>query len=261
MRSSGYIQLRAALDGSFEYEIAAARGNVVNALGLAMEELADELVAKLRYDFISSGLRRGERLSRAAWRRNLYGAGKSLEPAAWVFSKLPVIVQALENGQTIRARGGKGLLIPNPAVWPAGRVVLRKGQTATMGGLWNIAVARFGNLRVIKRPGRTTLVVAEVRESAARPGAFRKASATAQRRSMEGKASGLVTVVVFVIAREAKQPKLLRGEVIRARALASAPHRMDQLFLKYFATVGTGQRQLTGPVFRRQTGGFGAIIR
>lgn len=257
MRGAGYIQLRASLDGSFEHEIAAARGNIVTAMGLGMEELADELVSKLRQDFISSELNRAERLSRGAWRRSeIYGKGLSMEPAALVFSKLPVIVQAFENGQTIRARGGKGLLIPNPDVWPAGRVVLPK-RSSNMRGLWDIATARFGELRVVKRPGKTTLVVAEARASAARAGTFRKASASALRRAGEGKASGLATIIVFVIAREAKQPKLLRGEVIRARALANAPRRMDQLFLKYFATVGTGQRQLTGPAPSPRTiGGF-----
>lgn len=259
--NAGYIQLRAALDGSFEYEIARARGNVVTAMGLAMEELSDELVGKLRHDFTTSGLRRAQRLSGAAWRRKLYGVGKSLEPAAWVFSRLPLIVQAFENGQVIRSRQGKGLLIPNPAVWPAGRVQAGRGRL-TGGSLWQIATARFGELRVIKRPGRTTLVVAEVRESAAKPGTFRKASATAQRRAAAGKASGLATVVVFVIAREAKQPRLLRGDVIRARALRDAPRRMDALFLKYFATVGTGQAQLTGPPVREPViGGWGPVSR
>jgi hypothetical protein len=255
---ANYVQLRAALDGSFEYEIAAARGNVINAMGLAMEELADELVGKLRYDFQSSGLKNAQRLSGAAWRRNLYGVGKSLEPAAWVFSKLPLIVQAFENGQTIRARSGKGLLIPNPDVWPAGRVKAGRGRL-TGGSLWQIATARFGQLRVVRRSGKTSLVVAEVRESAAKPGTFRKASATAQKKAAAGRASGLVTVVVFVIAKEAKQPRLLRGNTIRARALANAPHRMDTLFLKYFADVSSGPRRITnqrtGPAFL--TGGWG----
>lgn len=241
----GYVQLRAALVGSFEQEIALARGNVIKAMGLAMEEMATELVEKLRYDFTSSGLRRAQRLSGAAWRKSLYGVGRSLEPAAWVFSRLPLIIHAFENGQVIRSRQGKGLLIPNPAVWPAGRVQAGRGRM-TGASLWQMATARFGELRVIKRPGRTTLVVAEVRESAARPGTFRKASATAQRRAAAGKASGLATVVVFVIAREAKQPRMLRGDVIRARALRDAPGRMDSLFLKYFATVGAGQRQISG---------------
>jgi hypothetical protein len=250
---AGYIQLRAALDGSFEYEIRDARANVVNALGLAMEELADELVGKLAYDFTSSGLRNAQRLRGAAWKRKLYGVGKSLEPAAWVYSRIPVIIQAFENGHTIRARSGKGLLIPNPDAWPGGR--MRLGRRASVATLWQAAVSRFGELRTIKRPGRTTIVVAEVRESAAKPGTFRKASATARRRLAEGKASGLATIVVFVIAREAKQPRLLRGSTIRARAMASAPHRMDTLFLKYFAAVGMGQSQLTGPVVQRRSFG------
>lgn len=243
MRGPGYIQLRAALDGSFEHEVDAARGNVINALGLGMEELADELVGKLRYDFQSSGIANAGRLRGAAWRRTeIYGKGRSLEPAAWIHSKLPVVVTAFEKGQVIRARGAKGFLIPNPDVWPGGRA--RFGRGRKLGDLWALATARFGPLRVVKRPGRTTLVVAEVRESAKRPGTFRKASASAMLRSSQGKASGLQTVVVFVIAREFKQPRLLHGNVIRARAGRDAPRRMNHLFLKYFAAMGEGHRRI-----------------
>lgn len=258
MRSPGYIQLRAALEGDFEYEIAAARGNVINALGLSMEELADGLVGQLHQDFLQSGLRNAARLKGAAWRRKLYGVGKSLEPAAWVFSKIPLIIQGFENGQVIRARGSKGLLIPNPDVWPGGRVRRGTRRGATLQSLWDQAEARFGTLRIVKRPGRTTLVVAEARESSKRPGTFRRASASALRRAEAGKASGLATIVVFVIAREAKQEKMLRGDVIRARALRNAPGRMEQLFLKYFADIDQrGQRRLTDQAVRPvRTGGF-----
>lgn len=248
MRSPGYVQLRAALDGSFEYEVAAARGNVINAMGLAMEEVADELVGKLRYDFQSSGIGNSRRLSGAAWRRKLYGVGRSLEPAAWVFSKLPIIVSAFENGDVIRAEGSKGFLIPNPDVWPGGRA--RYGRGRKVGDLWALATARFGRLRVVKRPGKTTLVVAEVRESAARPGSYRKASASALNRAAAGNYTGLQTVVVFVIAREFKQPRLLRGNVIRSRAAADVPRRIGSLFQKYFADIGEGPRRLGGPVRR-----------
>lgn len=258
MRSASYIQVRAALDGSFEHEIAAARGNVINALGLAMEEVADWLVGNLREDVRASGLQRGDRLAGAAWRRKLYGVGRSLEPAAWIYSKLPLIIQAFENGETIRGRGGGALLIPNPDVWPNGRARRggRRGQT--LGSLWEQAEARFGALRVVHRPGKNPIVVAEARESAARPGTFRRASATALRKAAAGKASGLATIVVFVMAREAKQPRLLKGATIRARAQRDAPRRLDTLFLKYFADIDRrGQRRLTDQAVRSpQTGGF-----
>lgn len=261
--TAAYVQLRAALDGSFEYEIEAARGNVVNALGLSMEELADELVGKLQHDFTSSGLRNAARLRGAAWKRKLYGKGRSLEPSAWIYSKIPLIIQAFENGQTIRAKGGGSLLIPNPDVWPGGRV--RRGSRGmTLGSLWAVAEARFGPLRMIRRPGRTTIVVAEVRASAARPGTFRKASATAMRRRAEGKLVNLVTVVVFVVAREVSQEKRLRGAEIRRRAARDAPGRMDRLFLKYFAEVDRGgQRRLPNHYVRPTPGpsGFTRVSR
>lgn len=250
-----YIQLRAALDGSFQYEIDAARGNMINAIGLAMEELADSLVDTLRYDFTSSGLRSAQRLRGAAWRRKLYGVGVSLNPAAQIYSKIPLIVSAFQNGQTIRARGASGLLIPNPDVWPGGRVRLSRTNAAS---LWEIATARFGPLQVVRRPGKTTLVVATVREGQSARGGFRKASATALRHLAEGRASGLMTVVVFVIAKQAVQPRMLHSTAIKSRTARDAPQRLNHLFIKYFsANDGSGPRRLTDRAVRR----YGADAR
>lgn len=239
----GHIQLRAALLGDFDKEVRRGRRNVEVALGSAMDELASELVGKLRQDVAASGLRNAERLKTAAWRHKTYGKGVSLSPAAQISSKVPVIIQAFENGQVIRAKGGSGLLIPNPEVWPGGRMRGRRGMK--LSDVWAVAVARFGPLQVVRRPGKTTIVIAHVRESAKSPGSFRKASATAQHKAEAGNYSGLTTVIVFVMAREAKQPRLLRGNVIRARVQRDAPGRLDQLFTKHFAAVGEGQRRLT----------------
>lgn len=241
--TDGYIQMRAALSGSFQYEIEAARGNIVNAIGLAMEELADGLVETLRFDLASSGLKNANRLRGAAWRRKLYGVGLSMEPAAQIFSKVPLIISAFESGQTIRAKGASGLLIPNPDVWPGGRV--RLGRRASAASLWQLAEAKFGPLQVVRRPGKATLVVATVRESRGKAGGFRKASASAMTRLAAGKANGLATVVVFVIAKQAVLPRLLKSRTIKTRAAADAPRRLDTLFLKYFsANDGKGPRRL-----------------
>lgn len=240
--SGGILQLKAALRGDFQYEVDAARGSIVQALGLGMSELALEMVGKLRTDVERSGLANANRIKTAAWRHEVYGAGQSLEPAAWIFSKLPIIVQAFENGVTIRAKGGKGLLIPNPDVWPGGRA--RFGRGKTMGDLWALATARFGELVVVRRPGKTAIVVAQAREN--KRGGFSKASASAVKRSAAGKASGLATIVVFVLAKEAKLPRLLKGATIRARAQRDVPSRMQSLFTKYFTAYdGSGPRQIT----------------
>lgn len=243
MRSAGFIQLQAALVGDFDREVHQGRRNVEIALGAGMEELAQEVVGKLRQDVAASGLRGAERLKTAAWRHRTYGRGNSLSPAAQIFSRIPIVIQAFENGQIIRARGGSALLIPNSAVWPGGRMRGRRGMS--MGDVWSIATARFGPLTVVKRPGRTTIVIAQVRESARNPGTFRKASAAAQRRAEAGNYAGLTTVVVFVMAREAQQPRMLRGRVIRERVQRDAPGRLDQLFIKHFAVAGEGPRRLT----------------
>lgn len=248
--TTNYVQLRAALDGSFEHEVEAGRRSVVVPIGLAMEELADELVGKLQYDFQQSGMENADRLKKAAWRRSeIYGKGRSLSPAAWIFSKLPVVVQAFENGVTIRAKDGKGLLIPNPDVWPGGRA--RFGRGRKMGDIWALAAARFGDLQVVRRPGKNPIVVAKVRMSEV-TGRFRKASASALKREGAGKASGLASIIVFTIARDAKLPKLLKGDVIRSRAQRDAPGRMQSLFHKYFTAYdGAGPRQLSFSGTRR----------
>lgn len=253
------LQLKAALSGDVQAEIDTARGNIIRALGMSMEELADEVVGKLRTDVERSGLANAGRIKTAAWRNRLYGVGKSLEPAAWIFSKLPVIVQAFETGVTIRAKGGKGLLIPNPDVW-GGRARFKRGAS-TVGQMWAMAEARFGRLQVVKRQGKTTIVVAEVRQGTGARGGFRKASASAMARSAAGKASGLMTVVVFVMAKEATLPRLLKGQTIRDRTQRDAPARLEQLFVRYFSAYdGDGARQITGPARRSaQAGGWGTV--
>ena len=243
-----YLELRAALSGNLDAEVRRAQNGVAGALGKALEAVAEDAVGELRQDFSQSGLRNAGRLSRQAWRRDeVYGKGRSLNPAVLIYSRMPMIVQAFQNGGEIRTPNGGALLIPNPDLWPGGRVRRARGTgSGRLSGkeLMSIAEARFGPLRVIKRPGRARLIVAEVREGRGALGGFRKASLSARRRSAEGMASGLVTVVVFFMVMQARIPRLLRGKTIIERVERNAAARMEQLFVKYFAEHERAPRQI-----------------
>lgn len=83
--------------------------------------------------------------------------------------------------------------------------------------------------------------MAEARSSASRPGTFRKASATALRTG-----NGLTTIVVFYLVKEARLPRMLRGNVIRERAQRNAAAAVDRLFIRYFEQPGS-PALLSGP--------------
>lgn len=248
MRGGAGLQLGAALMGRFEDEVAEGRANVVAALGLAIADVAAELVSKLRQDVAASGLANAAALQKV-WSVRYYGTGRSLSPAAWVYSRFPIIQRAFEDAPTIAARNGKFLLMPNPDVWPAGRVRRPRARSGgAMSSSLEAARRRFGPLQFIPLKSGNAVLVAQVRESAARPGTFRKASASALTRMAAGKASGLSTVVVFFLVKAARLPRLLRGEIIRRRTDASFGGDMERAFARRFTSyTADGPRQLTGP--------------
>jgi hypothetical protein len=72
--------------------------------------------------------------------------------------------------------------------------------------------------------------------------AIRKVSDTARRKG------NFSEQVVFFLVKQARVPRLLHGDVIRARAHRDTDARVGQLFEKYFEQGGKPQLQLTGPV-------------
>ena len=46
-----------------------------------------------------------------------------MDPAALVYSRFPLLQRAFESDTVIRAGGAKWLTIPNPDVWPNGRII------------------------------------------------------------------------------------------------------------------------------------------
>lgn len=219
------LLLKAALMGRLEDEVASAEAWLAACVTQASDEASENVLTKMREDIAQSRLRGAARL-RTTWRKKRYPAsGDSLSPASWIYSKMPAVVIAFEDGATISSDSGRWLTIPNPAVWPV-RSKRRKGRTSML----DIAVARFGPLRFVYRPGnRVALLVAEVRASQKHAGKFRKASARALKTGRD-----LATIVVFFLVREARVPRLLKGATIRKRAERDFPadvqRRLPQIF-------------------------------
>lgn len=234
------LQLHAALRGDFDKEEREALARVERSVQAALFDFAAEDVqTKWRQDIAQSGLRNAGALTKTIRLRKYKNQG--LNPAVLVYSNFPIIQRAFEASTLVRSRSGFYLPIPNPDVWPSGRVARPKRNAGQRSNTIALAEQKFGKLRFIYRPGKASLLVAEVRESAARPGTFRRASATAQRTGR-----GLVTIVVFFLVREARLPRLLRGNVIRERARRNADQGVDQRFVRYFEQ-GNAPLQLGGP--------------
>lgn len=233
------IQLRAALTGSFEAEERAALNRVERAIQAALFDFAGETQQKWRQDVASSGLRNAQRMTKTIRVRNYKNQG--LNPAAQVFSTFPILQKAFEQNTVVRSKNGFYLPIPNPDVFPGGRVSRPSRNGGQRSNTIALAEQRFGPLQFVYRPGKASLLVAQVRSSASRPGSFRRASATALRTG-----NGLTTIVVFFLVKEARLPRLLRGNVIRDRARRNAAGAIDRLFVRYFEQ-DAGPRMLTGP--------------
>lgn len=232
------LQLGAALKGNFDKEVEQGLREVQQALQAAVFEFSTTLQSKWRQDVAQSGLRNAQRMTRTI-RLNKY-KNSGLNPASLVFSNFPLLQRAFEQSTTVRSKEGLWLVIPNPDVWPNGRVGRQGGRgvrktESTVG----IAERRFGPLRFVYRPNGVSLLVTDARKSRTRAGAYRYASPTANRRG------NVETIVVFFVVREVRLPRMLRGNVIRNRAERDAPVEIDRLFIRNMEQGGP--KMLTGP--------------
>jgi len=162
-----------------------------------------------------------------AWRLNLYprdgkgGDAVSADPAAYVWTKAPKIIDAFDNGTVIRARNVTWLAIPLPA---AGKTRGVGGRSSSGAGkaltplLWQ---QRKGiKLRFVPiRGGSAALLVAE-QVGLGKTGRIRS-------RKIAGRA-GEVSVPVFLLVRSVKAPKLLNVEAHADGGLAVLAVELDR---------------------------------
>ncbi len=173
------------------------------AVKAAMAEAGGELKQAWRGQITGAGL--GRRLANSIRSQTYPKAGESLNAAALVWSKAPVIVGAHDTGPLIRSKDGFWLAIPLPA---AGKG--RCGAKLTPGE-WERR--RGMRLRFIYRRRGPSLLVAD--------GRLNTKGLGVASRSKTGR--GRATVPIFLLVPQVKLPKRLDLDRDAERALDSVP--------------------------------------
>ena len=173
------------------------------AVTAAMREAGTGLKTAWRGQITGAGL--GRRLANSIRSQTYPKAGESLNAAALVWSKAPVIVGAHDTGPLIRSKDGFWLAIPTEA---AGRG-LRGGQDHPR----RMGARRGLRLRFVYRRRGPSLLVAE--------GRLNTQGQAVVSRSKTGRSQ--VTAPIFLLVPQVKLPKRLDLDRDAERALDSVP--------------------------------------
>jgi len=193
------IELKPDIVALMQAEIAAGE----KAVSAAMREAGTSLKSAWRGQITGAGL--GTRLGNSIRLASFPKSGDSLNAAALVWSKAPVIIGAHDTGPLIRSKDGFWLAIPTPA---AGKSA--KGGRITPGE-WE---SRTGlRLRFIYRRRGPSLLVAEGRLNS-------KGRAVASK-SKTGR--GVATVPIFLLVPQVKLRKRLDLARDAERAVDGVP--------------------------------------
>lgn len=119
-----------------------------NSIVKAAKEATVGLKNDLRAQMVAAGL--GNRVSKT-WRGKFY-QNEKLNAAAFVWSKVPLIVEVFDSGATIKGVRKRFLAIPTKAV-PRGQG--NKRLTPENWPEW-----KYGKLQFVKRPGKNAVLVA-----------------------------------------------------------------------------------------------------
>ena len=173
------------------------------AVSAAMREAGTGLKTAWRGQITQAGL--GRRLANSIRSQTYPRSGESLNAAALVWSKAPVIVGAHDTGPLIRSRDGVWLAIPTPA---AGKGTRGKALTP---GEWE---RRRGlRLRFVYRRNGPSLLVAD--------GRLNSRGLGVASRSKTGR--GKATVPIFLLVPQVKLAKRLDLALDAERAQAAVP--------------------------------------
>jgi hypothetical protein len=176
------------------------------AVSAAVRSAGSDLKAAWRGQITGAGL--GARLARTIRSEEFPKGRPSLNAAAVVWSKAPVIVRAYDTGPLIRSRNGFWLAIPLPA---AGKST-RGGRITA--GEWE---RRSGlRLRFVYRPTGPSLLVAE--------GRLNTSGRAIASRSKTGR--GLTTIPVFLLVPQVKLRKRLDLARDATRVVDGLPGRI-----------------------------------
>ena len=160
------------------------------AVSAAMREAGSDLKLAWRGQIVGAGL--GLRLANSIRSEVFPKSGVSLNAAAVVWSKAPVIIGAHDTGPLIRSKTGLWLAIPTPA---AGKAL---GGRRITPGAWERKTGL--RLRVVYRRTGPSLLVADA-------AGINTRGLAAASRSKTGR--GQVTVPMFLLVPQVKLPKRL----------------------------------------------------
>ena len=158
----------------------------------------------------------GARLSRT-WRGKTY-VNKGHDAASLVWSKAPQIVLAFDEGVVIKGKGGNWLAIPTPSA-PKRGVGGKRITPATF------PTARHGPLRMVRRSGRSALLVVDGVRVSAQSGRVGRCAKGGGRTKSGSYKQGIATVAMFVLVPRVK----LRKRLNVARAAESWARRLPRL--------------------------------
>jgi len=192
------MKLTATMVGSLKADMRAEMRRIERAVPDGVKIAGDGLKAGLRNQVVGAGL--GARLART-WRGRTY-PNRGHDAASLVWSKAPQIIRAFDQGATIKGKGGRWLAIPTPAAPKRGT----DGKRITPA---TFPTERHGPLRMVRRSGRTALLVVDgVRISATTGRVGRRAKGGGRTRS-GGYRQGIATVAMFVLVRQVRIAKRL----------------------------------------------------
>ena len=192
------MKLTATMVGSLKADMQAELRRIERAVPDGVKAAGDGLKGSLRKQVVAAGL--GARLSRT-WRGKTY-VNKGHDAASPVWSKAAQIVLAFDKGVVIKGKGGNWLAIPTPAA-PKRGINGKRLTPATF------PTGRHGPLRMVRRSGRTALLVVDgVRISASTGRVGRQAKGGGRNKSGSFK-QGIATVVMFVLVPRVKLKKRL----------------------------------------------------
>lgn len=197
------LDIRPDLVAMMKAEVAACE----RAVSAAMREAGTELKLAWRGQITGAGL--GPRLANSVRSEVFPKAGVSLNAAAVVWSKAPVIVGAHDAGPLIRSKNGLWLAIPTPA---AGKAL---GGRRITPGAWERKTGL--RLRFVYRRGGPSLLVTDGARISAR-------GLAAVSRSKTGR--GRVTAPIFLLVPQVKLPKRLDLARDAERAYELVPGRI-----------------------------------
>ena len=183
------MRLKLDIDPDIVAMMAAEVAAGEKAVSAAMREAGTGLKTAWRSQITGAGL--GRRLANSIQSQNFPRSGESLNAAALVWSKAPVIIGAHDTGPLIRSKNGFWLAIPTAAAGKGAR-----GSRITPGE-WE---RRTGlRLRFIYRRRGPSLLVAE--------GRLNTKGRTVASKSKTGR--GVVTAPIFLLVPQVKLPKRL----------------------------------------------------